>query len=50
VQWGPICDSLPWEENKREEGMRRLVRIQYLHIFLAAVRGIYLLVSVSCGP
>ena len=23
MQWGTICDSLPWEENKREEGMRR---------------------------
>ena len=28
MQWGTICDSLPWEENKREEGMRR-----YLHIY-----------------
>ena len=25
VHWGTICDSLPREENKREEGMRRLV-------------------------
>ena len=20
VHWGTICDSMPWEENKREEG------------------------------
>ena len=22
VQWGNICDALPWEENKREEELR----------------------------
>ena len=25
MQWGTICDSLPWEENNREDGLRRKV-------------------------